>query len=128
MILIGRTSNDNKALDAEVFVLSKYLKKFLKVSRFAIDCEIDLSWSKECIITEISITPAVAENLSVNLPVQAREAIQITEATFQINNAKLYVPLVTLSINDNIKFLENIKQGIKRVISWNKYWSQVTII
>ena len=42
MILIGRTSNDNKALDAEVFVLSKYLKKFLKVSQFAIDCEIDL--------------------------------------------------------------------------------------
>ena len=70
----------------------------------------------------------MAENLSVNLPVQAREAIQITEATFQINNAKLYGPLVTLSINDNIKFLENIKQGIKRVISWNKYWSQVTII
>ena len=70
----------------------------------------------------------MAENLSVNLPVQAREAIQITEATFQINNAKLYVPLVTLSINDNIKFLENIKQGIKRVISWNKYRSQIIII
>ena len=70
----------------------------------------------------------MAENLIVNLPVQARKAKQITEATFQINNAKLYVPLVTLSINDNIKFLENIKQGIKRVISWNKYRSQIIII
>ena len=29
------------------------------------------------------------------------------------NNAKLYVPFVTLSINDNIKLLENIKQGFK---------------
>ena len=29
---------------------------------------------------------------------------QTTSATFQINNAKLYVPVVTLSINDNIKF------------------------
>ena len=38
-------------------------------------------------------------------------------ATFQINNDKLYAPVVTLSINDNIKFLENIKQGFKRIIS-----------
>ena len=43
-------------------------------------------------------------------PVQAGGTKQ-TEATLQINNAKLYVPVVTLSINDNIKFLENIKQG-----------------
>ena len=44
-------------------------------------------------------------------PVQAGGTKQTTEATLQINNAKLYVPVVTLSINDNIKFLENIKQG-----------------
>ena len=37
-----------------------------------------------------------------------------------------YVPLVTLLINDNIKFLENIKQGFKRTISWNKYRSEIT--
>ena len=51
---------------------------------------------------------------------------QITSATFQINNAKLYVPAVTLSINDNIKFLENIKQGLERKIYWNKYRSGIT--
>ena len=50
-----------------------------------------------------------------------RKNNNITGATFQINNAKLYVPVATLSINDNIKFLENIKQGFKRTISWNKY-------
>ena len=49
-----------------------------------------------------------------------------TPTTFQINNAKLYVPVVILSINDNIKFLENIKQGFKRTISWNKYRSEIT--
>ena len=54
-------------------------------------------------------------------------AIQTPGATFQINNVKLYVPVVTLSINDNIKFLENIlKQGFKRTISWNKYKSGIT--
>ena len=43
-----------------------------------------------------------------------------------MNNAKLYIQVVTLSINDNIKFLENIKQGFKRTISWNKYRSEIT--
>ena len=47
-------------------------------------------------------------------------------ATCQINNAKLYVPVVTLSINGNIKFLENAKQGFKRTIPWNKYRSGKT--
>ena len=31
-----------------------------------------------------------------------------------------------MSINDNIKFLENIKQGFKRTIYWNKYRSEIT--
>ena len=31
-----------------------------------------------------------------------------------------------MSINDDIKFLENIKQGFKRTISWNKYRSEIT--
>ena len=33
----------------------------------------------------------------------------MTGATFTVTSAKLYVPVATLSINDNIKFLENIK-------------------
>ena len=31
-----------------------------------------------------------------------------------------------MSFNDSIKFLENIKQGFKRTISWNKYKSEIT--
>ena len=31
-----------------------------------------------------------------------------------------------MSVNDNIKFLENINQGFKRTISWNKYRSGIT--
>ena len=53
-------------------------------------------------------------------------AIQTTGAPFQINNAKLYVSVVTLSINDDIKILENIKQGFKRIIYWNTYKSEIT--
>ena len=37
-----------------------------------------------------------------------------------IESFKVYVLVVALSINDNIKFLENIKQGFKKKNSWNK--------
>ena len=43
-----------------------------------------------------------------------------------ITSTNLYVPVVTLSINNNIKFLENIKQGSKRTISFNKFRSERT--
>ena len=50
----------------------------------------------------------------------------MTGATFQINNAKLYIPVAPLSISDYTKFLENIKQRFKRTISWNKYRLKIT--
>ena len=64
-----------------------------------VNCEIqlDLSCSKECIISEISIVPEIKGDNPV-------AAIQTTGTTGQIINAELYVPVVTLSINDNIKF------------------------
>ena len=43
-----------------------------------------------------------------------------------ISSTKLYLAVVTLSINDKIKFLKNIKQGFKRTISLNKYRSEIT--
>ena len=42
-----------------------------------------------------------------------------TNAGFRINRTKFYVSVVTLPINDNIKFLENRKQGFKITFSWN---------
>ena len=50
-----------------------------------------------------------------------------TGATFTIASTKFYVPVVTLSINDNIKFLESIKQEFKRTISLNKYRSETIV-
>ena len=43
-----------------------------------------------------------------------------------ITNTKPDVLVAALSINDKTKFLENIKQGFKRTISWNKYRSEIT--
>ena len=36
-----------------------------------------------------------------------------------------YGPEVTLSISDNSKFLQNIKEGFPKKISWNKYRSEI---
>ena len=41
--------------------------------------------------------------------------------SFQINNNKLYVPVVTLSTQENIKPLKQLESGFKRTINWNKY-------
>ena len=46
---------------------------------------------------------------------------------FQIKDTKLYVPVVTLSKQNDIKLLEKLKFGFKKTIRWNKYRSQMTI-
>ena len=46
---------------------------------------------------------------------------------FQITDTKLYVPVVTLSKENDIKLLEQLKSVFKRTIKWNKYRPQMTI-
>ena len=61
-------------------------------------CEInlDLNWSKNCVI--------LANN--------ADEA-----TTFSITDTKLYVPVVTLSTQDNVKLLEQLKSGFEKKLT-----------
>ena len=73
----------------EVTIPLKYHIDFwisLDLSWINCEIELDLSWTKDCVL------------------------INITGVNFGITNTRLYVPVVTLSINVNIKFLENIKQ------------------
>ena len=117
--MIRRISDDNNILDTEVVVSLKCLSnfwKFLDLPLFNCEIELDWSWSKECIISKISMIPGLPANPGANPPVQVIEVMQTTGIAYQINNIKLYGPVVTLSINDNIKFLENMKQGFKRTI------------
>ena len=83
--LIGSTPDDNNISDAEVVVLLKYLSNFWRLIDLPlINCEIelDLSWSKECIISEISVIPEVIGSPDANPPVLEVAAIQTTVATF----------------------------------------------
>ena len=48
-------------------------------------------------------------------------------AIFQLDDTKLYVPVITLSNENDTKLLEQLKTGFKRTIKWNKYRSQMTV-
>ena len=82
----------------------KYLSNFWRTLEMPlINCEITLllTWSTSCIIVS---TDVANQN-----------------ATFAITDTKLYVPVVTLSPQDNAKLLEQLQSGFKRVVYWNKY-------
>ena len=70
-----------------------------------ISCEINLSlnWSKDCVILA--------------------DVVEDQSATFSITDTKLYVPVVTLSTQDNAKLLQQLKSGFRGTINWNKYQS-----
>ena len=48
-------------------------------------------------------------------------------AIFKTTDTKLYVPVVTLSEENDKIFFEQLKLEFKRTIKWNKYRSQITI-
>ena len=75
-----------------------------------ISCEVNLilTWSSICVLISTNV-------LNQN-------------ATFAITDTKLYVPVVTLSTQENTKFLQQLKSGFKRVINWNKYLSKPELL
>ena len=85
-----------------------------------ISCEVslELKWNKNCAITSL---PQV--QVAAGPPVVNGSA---TGATLAINDCRLYIPVVTLSKDDEIKLLTNLKSGFTREIIWNKYRSQMT--
>ena len=48
--------------------------------------------------------------------------------TFRITETNLYVPVVTLSTQDNAKLLPQLKSGFKRTISWNEYLAKPELL
>ena len=108
--ITGQTGNNGRK-DVEIMVLLKYLGKFWRTLEMTlINCEVNLilAWSSTCVL------PAVGD------------ANQTT--TFAITDTKLYVPVVTLSTQENTKFLQQLKSGFKRVINWNRYLSKPELL
>ena len=106
----GQTGDDGTK-DIEIMIPLKYLSNFWRTLEMPlINCKVNLilTWSSTCAL--------VATN------------IQNQNATFAITDTKLYVPVVTLSTQENTKFLQQLYSGFKRVIKWNKYLSKPELL
>ena len=115
----GYYVNKNGTQEVELAIPLKYSGNFWRALNIPlIICEVflELKWHKNCVITSLEQRDIGGGNRG-NAP---------TGATLAINNCKLYVPAVTLSKDDEIKLLTNLKSGFKREIIWNKYRSQMT--
>ena len=118
----GYDVNKSGKQEIELAIPLKYLDNFWRALNIPlISCEVslELKWNKNCVITsleerQVDAGPPVVRD---NSP---------TGATLAINDCKLYIPVVTLSKDDEIKLLTNLKPGFKREIIWNKYRSQMT--
>ena len=86
-----------------------------------ISCEVslELKWDKNCIITSLEERQVDAA------PLVVRDGPP-TGGTLTINDCELYIPVVTLSKDDEIKLLTNLKSGFIRELEWNKYRSQMS--
>ena len=97
--ITGQTRDDGTK-DVEIMVPLKYLSNFWRnLEMPLINCEVNLilTWSS----TFVTIASSIPNQ----------------NATFAITDTKLYVPLVTLSTQENTKFLQQLKLGFKRVIN-----------
>ena len=115
----GSDVNKNGTQEVELAIPLKYLGNFwraLNISLISCEVSLELKWDKNCVIISLEQRDIGGGN-RVNAP---------TGATLAINDCKLYVPAVTLSKDDEIKLLTNLKSGFKREIIWNKYRSQMT--
>ena len=93
----------------KIVVPLKYLSNFFRSLEMPLlNCKIklNLTWKKECVLS--TDNDVAAPNLHNN-PV------------FIINDTKLYVPVVTLSKEDNKDFIDQQNKGFQRSIYWNEY-------
>ena len=88
-------------LNVKVVVPLKYLSNFFRSLEMPlINCKIklNLTWKKECVLST-----------------------DVGDAVFIINDTKLYVPVVTLSKEDNKYFIDQQNKGFQQSIYWNEY-------
>ena len=121
----GVTHDNLTKNDVKVVVPLKHLSNFwrhLHIPLIICEVELILTWFKNCVLIDKSTREA---NYGANPRVY--EIDNPEDATFKITDIKLYVPVVTLSKENYIKLLEQLKTGFKRTIKWNKYRSQMSI-
>ena len=107
--------------ETEVVTPQKYLTNCWRSLNIPlINCEVELisTWSKNSVLADMITKDADGDNPVIAVPLGLE---------FQMKDTKLYVPVVTLSKETDIKLLKQLKSGFKKTIKWNKYRSQMTI-
>ena len=108
---IGNTENNGTKNGVKRAVPLKYLSNFWRSLEMPlINCKVELSlrWIENCMLTSAPIGNNADETGA-------------DSATFKITDAKRYVPIVTLSVENNAKLSKLLGEGFKRSIYWNKY-------
>ena len=113
-----------ESLEVKTFVPLKHLSNFWRtVNMPLINYEINLilTWSENCVktrkVTRDANPDAHSAIVKINNP---------TNATFEITDTKLYMPVVILSTETDNNLLVQLKTVFKRTMNWNKYRSEVT--
>ena len=104
----GYDENKVRKNETEVVIPLKYLSNFLKSLNIPlINCKVELilTWSKNYVLVDISERDAQGNNAAIIAP---------TGLEFKITDTKLYVPVVSLSKENDIKLLERLKSGFKK--------------
>ena len=112
--IAGKTPEGNDSLtNAKAVIPLKHLSNFWRSLNIPlINCELELilTWPKNCVLADMTVDadadPAI---------------VAPSGATFKLKETKLYVPVVTLSKQNDTKLLEQLKSGFKRTRKWNKY-------
>ena len=106
--ITGKTPENNDSLtNAKLVMPLKYSSNFLRSLNIPlINCEVELilTWSKNCVLADMTV------NADANPAIVAPSG-----ATFKITDTKLYVPVVTLSKENDTKILEQLKTGFKKL-------------
>ena len=98
--IIGDRGHDGTKNKVKIALPLKYLSNFWRSLEMPlINCKVELSlkWYEKCLLTTA------------------------TTGTFKVTDAKLYVPIVTLSVQDNAKLSKLLSEGFKRPVYWNEY-------
>ena len=112
--IINNTNNAGTK-DIELATPLKYLGNFwrsLNIPLISCEVSLELKWDKNCVIT--SLEQRVIDGSDP--PARDNEPMGVT---LEITKCILYVRVVTLSKDDEIKLLTNLKSGFKREIIWN---------
>ena len=103
--LVEKTSNHNHGKislkDTKIVVPLKYLSNFwrsLELPLINLKVHLELNWIEDCTLSSDG-----------------------NSSKFEITDAKLHVPIVTLSTKDSVNLTKQLSEGFKRSVYWDSY-------